>query len=110
MGVKFTPAKREELFELIRKEGLTARVKRAVVELYGERGKKALRVVSEGKVRKKGEIWVVEGKTDTYEIVKDLCYCMDFTLNIVTGKAGVDMCYHILAKKISEILHERTGC
>jgi predicted nucleic acid-binding Zn finger protein len=109
MGIKFTPAKREELFELIRREGLTPRVERAVVEIYGERGKKALRAVKEGRVHKNGVIWVVEGKTDTYEIVKDLCYCMDFTLNIVTGRAGVDMCYHILAKKICEILHERTS-
>jgi predicted nucleic acid-binding Zn finger protein len=77
------------------------------VEIYGERGKKALLAVKGGRVKKKGKLWVVEGKTDEYEIVGDLCYCMDYALNIVTGRAGVDMCYHVLAKKIAEILDER---
>jgi predicted nucleic acid-binding Zn finger protein len=107
MGIKFTPARRDELFELIRQKGLTPDVERMVIETYGERGRKALRAVRQGRVRKEGAIWIVKGKTDEYEIVKDLCYCMDYTLNVVTGRAGVDMCYHVLAKKIFEILHER---
>ncbi len=107
MEVKFDPAKREELFGLIRKEGLSSAVERAVVEVYGERGRKALLAVKRGRVKRKGKLWVVEGKTDEYEIVGELCYCMDYALNVVTGKAGVDMCYHVLAKKIAEILDER---
>jgi predicted nucleic acid-binding Zn finger protein len=33
-----------------------------------------------------------------------MCSCKDYVLNVVTGKAGVDMCYHALAKRICELL------
>lgn len=102
-------AKKEELLGLLRREGLTPEVERKIIEVYGGRGRKALSAIRQGRVRRKGKIWVVRGRTEEYEIVKDLCYCMDYVLNVVTGKAGVDLCYHALAKKILEILDERGG-
>ena len=97
--------RREELFSRLRKEGrLTPELEREVVELYGRRGENALKAVREGRVVRRGGRWFVKGETDEYEVVRSMCSCRDYVLNVVTGKAGVDMCYHALAKRICELL------
>jgi predicted nucleic acid-binding Zn finger protein len=98
--------KRSELFGQLKQSGaLTSELERAVVEVYGGRGKRALEVVKLQHVVKRGRRWFVRGKTDEYEVVRDFCTCRDYVLNIATEKAGVDMCYHALAKNICEILN-----
>lgn len=97
--------KREELFRRIKQEGaLTPEVEAEIIGLYGDRGKRALGAVRSGRVVKRGNRWYVRGKSDEYEVVKNFCTCRDYVLNISTGKAGVDMCYHALAKNICELL------
>jgi len=99
-------SKREELFRRLKESGvLTPELELAVVEVYGDRGRKALEAVRGRRVVKRGRRWFVRGKTDEYEIVRNFCTCRDYVLNITTEKAGADMCYHALAKNICEILN-----
>lgn len=97
--------KRDELLErLKRATRLTEELEREVIKLYGERGRRALEAVKGGRVLKRGERWFVRGRVEEYEVVKGLCTCKDYVLNVVTGKAGADACYHVLAKRICELL------
>jgi len=94
-----------ELFKRIKKGGsLTKDLKKAIIDVYGSRGKKALEVIRWRRVMKRDNRWFVRGKSDEYEIVQAYCTCRDYVLNIVTEKVDVDMCYHALAKKICELL------
>lgn len=97
---------KRKLFERISSaEGLDESLEEAVVEVYGSRGERAIEVLKKGGVRKEGNRWFVQGREDEYEIVKSFCSCYDYVLNITTGRADVDMCYHALAKNIHELLH-----
>ena len=97
--------KRAKLFKKLEQSSLlTEELKREIIEVYGQRGIKALEAIKEGRVIKRGERWFVQGKAEEYEVVKNLCTCKDFVLNVVTGRAGVDACYHVLAKRICELL------
>jgi len=94
-----------ELFKMMRKgTTLTEDLKRAIIDAYGPRGKKALDVIRRRRVIKRGDRWFVRGRTDEYEVVKNFCTCRDYVLNISTEKADVDRCYHALAKVICELL------
>lgn len=98
--------RRDALFQRLRESGaLTQDLELAVLEVYGDRGRRALEAVRGRRVVKRGRRWFVRGKTDEYEVVRSFCSCRDYVLNIATEKAGVDMCYHALAKNICEILN-----
>jgi predicted nucleic acid-binding Zn finger protein len=104
--------KRNELFKKLKEVGLlTEEVRQMVVDTYGSRGKKALEAIDKGGVMKRGMRWFVRGKYDEYEVVRTYCTCRDYVLNVVTGKVDVDMCYHVLAKVICEMLdtYQRGG-
>jgi len=99
--------RKAELLDLLRRERkITGEVRRLVIELYGERGRKAIEAVEGGRVIRSGRRWFVRGRGGVYEVVKNLCSCPDHVMNVVTGKAGVDMCYHALARLIAEITGE----
>jgi len=98
--------KKAWLFGQLKQSGvLTPKLEQTITEVYGDRGKRALEAVKRQRVVKRGQRWFVRGKTDEYEVVRDFCACRDYVLNIATEKAGVDMCYHALAKNICEILN-----
>ncbi len=97
--------KKIKLFEQLKKSSeLTKELEKAIVDTYGSRGKRAIKVIKSGGVRRHGDRWFVRGREREYEVVQSYCTCYDFVLNVVTGKADVDMCYHGLAKKICELL------
>ncbi len=97
--------KRNELFEKLKNsEELDESLVKKIENVYGTRGKKAVEVVKEGDVYEKEGRWFVEGSEEEYEVVRTFCSCKDYVLNITTGKADVDMCYHALAKNIFELL------
>jgi len=99
--------KRGELFRQLKQSGvLTPELERAVAEVYGGRGKRALEAVKRQRVVKRGQRWFVRGKTDEYEVVRSFCACRDHVFNIATRKAKVDMCYHALSKIICELLNK----
>ncbi|KXA95452.1 hypothetical protein AKJ65_01735 [candidate division MSBL1 archaeon SCGC-AAA259E19] len=96
---------RKKIFERIKsEEGLDESLEESIVELYGPRGKRAIEVVKSGRVRRENKRWFVQGREKEYEVVGSHCSCYDYVLNIATGKADVDMCYHALAKNIEELL------
>lgn len=98
--------RKEELFRQLKQSGaLTPELERAITDVYGGRGKRALEAVKRQRVVKKGQRWFVRGKADEYEVVKNFCSCRDYVFNIATGKAKSDLCYHALAKVICEILN-----
>ncbi|MEM2878644.1 MAG: SWIM zinc finger family protein [Candidatus Hadarchaeales archaeon] len=95
----------DEIVPLLRAgSGITPEVEKKVVELYGDRGKRALEAVKSGKVILRGKRWFVRGKEDEYEVFRTFCTCRDYVLNVATGKTKSDMCYHALAKSICEVL------
>ena len=97
--------KKMELFKRMRKgTTLTKDLKKAIIDTYGPRGRKALDAIRRRRVTKRGDRWFVRGKSDEYEIVQTYCTCRDYVLNVVTEKVDVDMCYHALAKRICELL------
>lgn len=100
--------KKLKLFKALRggKE-LTSELEELIISAYGPRGKRAIEAVKDNRVVKRGERWFVTGrKGEEYEVVRNYCACPDYVLNVVTGKAGVDLCYHALAKLICEMLGE----
>lgn len=97
--------KKKILFNHLRDSSeLSEELKEEIREVYGSRGDRAIKVIEEGGVREENGRWFVQGSEDEYEVVRDLCSCYDYVLNVVTGKAGVDMCYHGLAKTIKQLL------
>lgn len=96
---------RGELFKRLKRgEVLSPELERMIMDVYGGRGKRALDAIKRRCVIKRGRRWFVRGKADEYEVVKNFCTCRDYVMNIATGKAEVDCCYHALAKVICELL------
>jgi len=94
-----------ELFRMLKPESvLTEEIERKIMDVYGGRGKRALEAIKGRRVIKRGRRWFVKGRGGDYEVVKTFCTCRDYVMNISTGKADVDMCYHALAKTICEAL------
>lgn len=97
--------KKKKLFQELKSlDELNDKIEKKIIELYGDRGKRAIKVVKNEGVRKEDNRWFVKGREDEYEVVKSHCSCFDYVLNITTGKTDVDMCYHALAKNIQELL------
>lgn len=97
--------RKETLFRELRKaNGLDEEIEEEIIDLYGSRGKRAIKVVKNEGVRREEGRWLVQGREEEYEVVKSHCSCLDYVLNITTGKTDVDMCYHALAKRIHELL------
>jgi len=76
---------------------LTPAVEEAIAACFGERGKKAVRAVREGRVKRYQDFFVVVGYSDEYVSDGEFCICNDF---LYRGKE----CTHILAVRIAEIL------
>ena len=97
---------RDSIFKkLQRGEALEPELEKEIIEVYGARGKRAIEAIKGRRVIKRGQRWFVRGKMDEYEVVKNFCTCRDYVMNISTEKAGVDMCYHALAKNICQALN-----
>lgn len=96
---------KKNLFEKLKSaRDLDEDLENEIIDVYGSRGERAIEVIKSDRVRKEGDSWFVKGREEEYEIVKSYCSCYDYVLNIATGKADVDMCYHALAKNIRELL------
>ncbi len=105
MTTKNFEEKRDKIFEELKEvKELDERLERKIKNVYGPRGEKAVEVVKEEGIREEDGRWFVKGSEEEYEVVRTFCSCKDYVLNITTGKADVDMCYHALAKNIEELL------
>ncbi|MGQ9788254.1 MAG: hypothetical protein ACUVQM_02955 [Candidatus Hadarchaeaceae archaeon] len=97
--------RREQLFKRLQASSvLSPEIEGEIIEVYQERGRRAIESIKGRRVIKRGQRWFVRGKNDEYEVVKNFCTCTDYVMNISTEKANVDMCYHALAKNICQAL------
>lgn len=79
--------------------GLSESEKSEIIEKFGERGKKALRILDAGKIIQYRDFLVVSGSGGEYVVEGDLCTCGDFLFR-------KRECSHILAVTIAK----KTGC
>ncbi|MDD1678352.1 MAG: SWIM zinc finger family protein [Methanomicrobiales archaeon] len=73
---------------------LTPARREALIEHYGERGRKALKVVEERRVKKYCDFFVVVGYNDEYVVDEEFCTCSDF---LFRGRE----CVHLLAVRVA---------
>ncbi len=74
------------------------RTRRAVLECYGEQGRRALAAVEAGSVKRYLDFLVVVGTNDEYVVEDGLCTC-DRSL------IGNRFCWHQLAARIAVLTH-----
>lgn len=87
----------EDLFSELRLGGsLTPGLRDEVIRIFGERGRKALSAIDEGRVKRYRDFFVVVGKSDEYIVDEDFCTCNDFIF-----RGG--RCWHILAGQIAAL-------
>jgi len=90
----------KDFWERLREKGrLTPEARRRIEEAFGERGRKALRAVDEGRVKRYLDFFVVVGQSDEYVVEEDFCTCSDFVYRS-------RHCWHILAVRIAEATGE----
>ncbi|HDR73945.1 MAG TPA: hypothetical protein ENN85_08580 [Methanoculleus sp.] len=90
----------KDFWDRLRQRGcLTADARRRIEEVFGERGRKALRAVDEGRVKRYLDFFVVVGQSDEYVVEEDFCTCSDFVYRSRN-------CWHILAVRIAEATGE----
>lgn len=85
---------RDPLEDLFSGFPLDTRIRKNISGYYKARGKKALDIVDQDRVRRYRDFFVVSGDTAEYVVEEDFCSCGDF---LHRGKA----CAHILAVKIA---------
>jgi len=73
---------------------LTPKFRACIEQVYGERGRKALKAVDERRVKRYLDFFVVVGHSDEYIVEEDFCTCNDFLFR------GCE-CWHILAVRIA---------
>lgn len=86
------------MLEEIRQRGLCEETESELIELFGDRGKRAVACAKGNRVLKYLDFFVVKGKTADYVIVENSCSCQDYYARRM--KKG-DLCYHIIAAEIA---------
>jgi predicted nucleic acid-binding Zn finger protein len=87
----------KELWEKLRKErALSIEIHEEIRNIFGERGRKALIAVDEGRVKKYLDFFVVVGTSDEYVVDDEFCTCR---AQIFRG----GRCFHVLAARIAEM-------
>jgi len=98
--------------ELKDRHSLTTELKDQLQKVFGDRFTNGFDLATSHKVTRyeftpSGRVvWVVEGRTNEYQVIPDLpfCYCDDYYFRVMDRKRG--LCYHIIAQRIAEALHE----
>lgn len=102
----------EAFTELKSRHAVSSELRDRLREVFGERFSNGMELASSGRVRRyefkpSGRVvWVVEGRTNEYQVIPDLpfCYCDDYYFRVMDKKRG--LCYHIIAQRIAEALHQ----
>jgi len=74
-----------------------------VVELYGKRGKKAVRGVRRDCVKKYRDFWVVVGSKDHIVINDSFCDCEDYLYEVSSVNSDVEYCWHAIAVRLAKM-------
>ncbi|MEM3712024.1 MAG: hypothetical protein QXR97_00570 [Thermoproteota archaeon] len=99
----------EEVAKIILKKGITRECEEKLIQAFGERGRRALKIVALKRVKKyvlhpSGRVrWIIVGRGEEYLVFPSVkyCSCKDFFFYVMTGEAYT--CYHLLAQKIAEL-------
>jgi len=102
----------ETFTELKTRHVFSVELRDRLFKAFGERFTNGLELASSQRVRRyefkpSGRfVWVVEGRTNEYQVIPDLpfCYCDDYYFRVMDRKRG--LCYHIIAQRIAEALHQ----
>jgi len=79
---------------LSEKKVLDEALRLEIEETFGNRGKKALTALDDGRIKKYLDFFVVQGRTADYIVEDDFCTCRDFMFR---GRT----CWHLLAVRIA---------
>ena len=103
----------DEVFSGLKMRGVfSAELRERLLKVFGERFINGLELANSRRVRKyqfkpSGRVvWVVQGRTNEYQVIPDLpfCYCDDYYFRVMDRKRG--LCYHIIAQRLAEALHQ----
>ena len=102
----------EAFTELKEQHVLSEALRDRLLKAFGERFTNGLDLASSNRVKRyefkpsKRIVWVVEGRTNQYQVIPDLpfCYCDDYYFRVMDRKRG--LCYHIIAQRVAEALNE----
>jgi len=102
----------EAFTELKSRHVLSAELRERLLKVFGERFTNGLDLASSNRVKRyefepsKRIVWVVEGRTNEYQVIPDLpfCYCDDYYFRVMDRKRG--LCYHIIAQRVAEALNQ----
>jgi len=102
----------EAFTELKERHVLSETLRDRLLKAFGERFTNGLDLASSNRVKRyefkpsKRIVWVVEGRTNQYQVIPDLpfCYCDDYYFRVMDRKRG--LCYHIIAQRVAEALDQ----
>jgi len=102
----------EAFAELKSRHIISQELRERLLGVFGERFTNGLDLASSNRVRKyefkpsNRIVWVVEGRTNEYQVIPDLpfCYCDDYYFRVMDRKRG--LCYHIIAQRVAEALDQ----
>lgn len=98
------------LFDIKEIGYITDQQKHTLSKMYGDRQKRALKAVEEGRVKKyvfkpSGRVvWIIVGTERDYQTIPSINYCIcdDFYFHVISHEVG--LCYHLLAQMLAEAL------
>ncbi len=99
----------DEIAGLLKTQGVTSECEEKLVQVFGERGRKAIKTVISKRVKKyvlqpsNRVRWIIVGREEEYLVIPlvKYCSCKDFFFYVMTGEAYT--CYHLLAQRIAEL-------
>jgi predicted nucleic acid-binding Zn finger protein len=80
---------------------LTPGIAGRILDVHGERGKRALEAVAEGRVKEYRDFTVVVGYEDEYVVEDGGCTCKDSEYNL-DPEDPAQRCWHVLAAAVAE--------
>ena len=82
-------------------EELTGPIAAAIVEDHGDRGKRAIESVAEGRVKRYRDFTVVVGHEDEYIVEEGECGCADAAYNLDPDDP-TERCWHAIAVDVAD--------
>ncbi|MFB6078158.1 MAG: hypothetical protein ABEJ80_04175 [Halarchaeum sp.] len=84
---------------------LTPEIVAAILDAHGDRGRRAIDAVGEGRVKRYNDFTVVVGHEDEYVVEDGGCTCRDSQYNL-DPEDPEQRCWHVLAVDVAERVGE----
>jgi len=82
---------------------LTPQLVDRIVDLHGDRGRRAIDAVGEGRVKEYNDFTVVVGQQEEYIVEDDSCNCKDAQYNL-SASDPEQLCWHAISVRIARAL------